>query len=147
MVLLKRRVETLGMKRLGLALCLVCVAAPALAQKVTISGVDCRKLARHNPAPDVAYKPGVDARGRAVAPADINAAPQIRVPDTITFDAAADLRRFGIPASSPLFQPNVHVGRVDVQQDGRVFFNGERLGDPEIAALEEFCGRRTGSAR
>ena len=147
MVLLKRRVETLGMNRLCLAACLAVLAAPAMAQKVTISGVDCRRLVQHHPAPDVAYQPGVDARGRKVAPADINAAPQIRVPETITFDAAADLRRFGIPASSPLFQPNVHVGRVDVQQDGRVFFNGERLGNPEIAALEELCRQPARGAR
>ena len=145
MVLLKRRVETLGMKRLCLTACLVLAAAPAMAQKVTISGVDCRRLVQHHPAPGVAYQPGVDARGRKVAPADINAAPQIKVPETITFDAAADLRRFGIPANSPLFQPNVHVGRVDVQQDGRVFFNGERLGNPEIAALEELCRQPTRS--
>jgi hypothetical protein len=142
MVLLKRRVETFGMKRLCLAACLALLAAPALAQKVTVSGTDCRKLIRHSPAPDVAYQPGVDARGRKVAPADLNAAPQIKVPETITFDAAVDLRGFGIPATSPLFQPNVHVGRVDVQQDGVAFFNGERLGDPEIAALEELCSQR-----
>jgi hypothetical protein len=147
MVLLKRRVETLGMKRLCLAACLVALATPAMAQKMTISGVDCRRLVQHQPAPGVAYKPGVDARGRAVAPADLNAAPQIRVPETITFDAAADLRRFGIPPSSPLFQPNVHVGRVDVQQDGRVFFNGQRLGNPEIAALEDLCRQRSQGAR
>ena len=127
------------MLRLCLAACLVIASAPAWGQKVTITGVDCRKLVRHQPTGDATYKPGVDARGRKVAPADINGAPQIRVPDTITFDAAADLRRFGIPPTSPLFQPNVHVGRVDVQQDGRVFFNGERLGSPEVAALEELC--------
>ena len=129
------------MLRVCLAACLVMAAAPAWAQKVTITGVDCRKLVRHQPSADATYKPGVDARGRKVAPADINGAPQIRVPDTITFDAAADLRRFGIPATSPLFEPNVPLGRVDVLQDGRVFFNGERLGDPEIAALEELCSQ------
>lgn len=136
------------MKRLFLAACLVLTATPAVAQQVTITGIDCRKLARHTPAPDVAYRPGVDVRGRAVAPADINAAPQIRVPETITFDAAVDLRRFGIPQTSPLFQPNVSIGRVDVLQDGRVLFNGERLGDPEVAALEELCRQQpqTGSS-
>ena len=135
------------MTRLCLAACLVVLAAPAMAQKVTITGVDCRRLARHMPAPDVAYKPGVDARGRAVAPADINAAPQIKVPETITFDAAADLRRFGIPPTSPLFEPNVSVGRVDVLRDGRVLFNGERLGDSEVAALEEFCRQQPQKSR
>jgi hypothetical protein len=127
------------MRRFCLAACLALAAAPAWAQKVTITGVDCRKLVRHQPSADATYTPGVDARGRKVAPADINGAPQIRVPETITFDAAADLRRFGIPATSPLFQPNVSVGRVDVTADGRVFFNGERLGNPELAALEELC--------
>ena len=139
MVLLKRAVETFPMRRFCLAACLVFAAAPAWAQKVTISGVDCRKLVRHQPAPDVTYKPGVDVKGRKVAPADVNDAPQIEIPETITFDAAVDLRRFGIPASSPLFQPYVGIGRVDVHQDGRVFLNGERLGNPEIAALEELC--------
>ena len=127
------------MRRLCLAACLVFAATPAWAEKVTITGTDCRKLVRHQPAPDVAYKPGVDVKGRKVAPADINDAPQIKVPETITFDAAVDLRRFGIPNSSPLFQPNVGIGRVDVQPDGRVFFNGERLGNPEVTALEELC--------
>jgi hypothetical protein len=127
------------MRTLCLAAGLVLAAVPAWAQKTTITAVDCRKLVRHQPAPDVAYKPGVDVRGRKVAPADINDAPQIKVPETITFDAAVDLRRFGIPNASPLFQPNVGIGRVDVQPDGRVFFNGERLGNPEVAALEEFC--------
>jgi hypothetical protein len=127
------------MHRICIAACLVLATAPAWAQTVTITGVDCRKLVRHQPLPDVSYKPGVDVKGRKVAPADVNDAPQIKVPETITFDAAADLRRFGIPASSPLFQPNVGIGRVDVLPDGRVFFNGERLGNPELAALEELC--------
>lgn len=127
------------MRRLSLALALVFAPAPVWAQTVTITGVDCSKLVRHQPAPDVAYKPGVDVKGRKVAPADLNDAPQIKVPETITFDAAVDLRRFGIPNTSPLFQPHVGVGRVDVQPDGRVFFNGQRLGNPELAALEELC--------
>jgi len=29
--------------------------------------------------------------------------------------------------------------RVDVQPDGRVLFNGQRLGNSEVAALEELC--------
>lgn len=127
------------MRRLALAACLVFAAIPAWAEKVTITGTDCRKLVTHQPSADVAYKPGVDVKGRKVAPADINDAPQIKVPETITFDAAVDLRRFGIPNSSPLYEPHVSVGRVDVLQDGRVLFNGQRLGNSEVAALEELC--------
>jgi hypothetical protein len=142
MVLLKQRVENFRMKRLCIAVCFAGLAGPALAQTVTVTGVDCRKLARYTPPPGVEYQPGVDVRGRKVAPADVNAAPQIRAPETVTFDAAVDLRRFGIPASSPLFQPNVAVGTVQVEKDGRVLFNRQPLGDPEIAALEELCRER-----
>lgn len=114
----------------------------AAAQSLSITGTDCRRLVQHTPAPDVAYKPGVDARGKPVAPADLNPAPQIRVPDTIVFDAAVDLRRYGVSTASPLFQPNAKVGEVRVDKDGRTYFNGQPLGDPEIAALEAFCKRR-----
>ena len=142
MILLKPPVENFRMKRLWIALCLTALAGPAFAQKVTVSGVDCSRLVRYTPPPGVEYQPGVDVRGRKVAPADLNAAPQIRIPHTITFDVAADLRRFGIPPSSPLFQPNVAIGEVQVARDGTVFFNGQRLGDPEIIALEELCRQR-----
>lgn len=39
--------------------------------RIVITKVDCSRLIRHVPAPDVAYQPGLDARGRAVAPADL----------------------------------------------------------------------------
>lgn len=39
--------------------------------RIVITKVDCSRLIRHVPAADVAYQPGVDARGRAVAPADM----------------------------------------------------------------------------
>lgn len=114
----------------------------ARAETITLTGVDCRKLVRHVPSPDAAYRPGVDAYGRSVPPADLEDVPRIRIPDAITFDAAADLRRFGIPPSSPLFQPNVRIGEIRVESDGQVFFNGEPLQGREIAALEALCRER-----
>ena len=122
-------------------------AAPGQAQTVTISAADCAKLATQVPAPDVAYQPGVDMHGRAVAPADLNASPSIRPPDTISFDVAVDLRRFGIAQSSPLFQPNVPLGRVSVEPNGRVLYNGQPIGNPETAALGELCRRRIQAPR
>lgn len=128
-------------KVLQAALLVLC-ASRAEAQPLAISGADCRKLARHVPDAGVEYRPGVDARGKAVAPADLNATPQIHVPDTISFDAAVDLRRFGVPAGSPLFQPNAQVGEIRIGRDGQVLFNGEPLGSPEIRALEAYCSRQ-----
>ncbi|ARJ65306.1 hypothetical protein WV31_06400 [Magnetospirillum sp. ME-1] len=37
---------------------------------ITISKLDCSRVISHTPAPDVAYKPGVDVRGKPVVSAD-----------------------------------------------------------------------------
>jgi hypothetical protein len=134
------------MSRLIPVLMLTCVAAaPAVAQNIYIDGVDCQRLTvNHVPAADVEYKPGVDAQGRKVAPADLNGGAQIKVPERITFDVAADLRRFGIPSTSPLFQPNVRLGQVTVERDGRAYYNGQPLQSPEVEALRELCRQRGG---
>lgn len=127
-------------------------AGPVLAQNrpatpaagsatIQVTGVDCRRLfVEHRPAPDVNYRPGVDVRGRPVAGADLNPAPQIRVPETVAFDVAVNLNRFGVPSTSPLYQPNVKLGeiRVDVLT-GKTLYNGEALGNPELEALREAC--------
>lgn len=133
----------------------VVLAAPVLAQgtakqatpattKVEVTAADCRRLfTEHRPAADVAYKPGVDVNGKPVAGADLNPAPQIKVPETVTFDIAVDLTRYGVPASSPLFQPNVKLGQVQMDlASGKVLYNGEPLGNPEIEALREACRRQ-----
>ncbi|MBL8806589.1 MAG: hypothetical protein JNN22_07055 [Rhodospirillales bacterium] len=127
----------------------VVLAVPVLAQgtgkpaatKVQVTAADCRRLfTEHRPAADVAYKPGVDVNGRPVAGADLNPAPQIKVPDTVTFDIAVDLTKYGLPAGSPLFQPNVKLGQVQMDLlSGKVLYNGEALGNPEIEALREAC--------
>ncbi len=114
---------------------------PATPTKIEVTGVDCRRLfAAHQPTADVAYKPGVDVHGKPVAPADLNPAPQIKLPETVAFDVAVDLRRFGVPLTSPLFQPSVKLGevRVDVLT-GKTLYNGEAIGNPEIEALREAC--------
>jgi hypothetical protein len=123
-------------------------ATPTFAQTIRVEGVDCQRLTvNHVPAPDVAYKPGVDAQGRPVAPADLNGGPQIRLPESFTFDVAVDLRRFGIPSTSPLYDPNMRVGQVTVTRDGRAFYNGQPLQSPETEALRELCRQRGGAKR
>ncbi len=57
----------------ALATCLLMVAATASAEevRVTVTRQDCARLIRHTPSADVAYQPGVDVKGREVAPADL----------------------------------------------------------------------------
>lgn len=68
-------------KNLGrVTLVTLCLSGfPVLAQQgsgssgpmvITITKMDCSRLIQYQPAPDVAYKPGVDVRGRPVASAD-----------------------------------------------------------------------------
>ena len=71
--------------------------------EVTITRADCARLVEHVPSADVAYQPGVDAYGRAVAPADLpgglHNGTQFQVPDTLHIPIEVDLLdRFGFSA-------------------------------------------------
>jgi hypothetical protein len=129
------------------ACCAAVAAAPALGQGLAIRRDDCARLVEHVPAPDVAYRPGVDVRGRPVAPADLPGTVRIDVPETITFDAAADLRRFGLPAGSRLYAPHADIGQITIERDGRAYFNGQPLQASDNDALARYCRQRLQSPR
>jgi len=120
------------------ALWLLCLsAAPALAEPVAvIDTATCRLLERHRPAPDVAYKPGVDVKGRNVAPADLPAERGLNLPQNIAVDIRIPVRTLLGNAAPPLTRDaDIRVGQVVVGPDGRVTFNGREIGDgPVIAA-------------
>ena len=71
------------------ALCWALSFTSAAAQplEVTITRADCSRLVRHLPDADVSadYRPGVDARGNPVAPADLYGANPIELPESFTF--------------------------------------------------------------
>lgn len=101
----------------------------------------------HRPAPDVEYVPGVDVRGRAVAPADLPGSygaarqPLERFEIPVTLDFA---RRMGFSAgrsAAAAAAPGaMEIGRL-VIDGGRVTFNGQAVGDSSQAALAAACGR------
>ena len=118
------------------ALAAVLVAQPAVAQqKAKISAKDCRRAVKHVPAPDVAYKPGVDVRGRKVAPADLGGRPRLKLPNVLTFDIELDLSSLagGLEADVP-----VGTIRYDINS-GRITFNGQPLTGPQQAQLVARC--------
>lgn len=125
-------------------------AGPAAAQ--TPQGDVDRRLCQslgvnHRPAPDVEYVPGVDARGGAVAPADLPGSygaarqPLERFEIPVTVDFA---RRMGFSAGRSAAAARapgaMEVGRL-VIDGGRVTFNGQPIGDSSQAALAAACGR------
>jgi hypothetical protein len=130
----------------ALALVAVVLAAPALAQQgpIVVSSSNCEAIAHVNDAPGVAYTPGVDVDGNAIAPADLpggNTALNrqlMSVPIKITVDLQ---KRFGIPANSKLFQGEAEIGYVTVQ-DGKAYLDGQPLNVAEQGLLATACRER-----
>lgn len=133
---------TRGIRAAWLPLALA-AASPAGAQgqvTVTVTKSDCARLVKHVPAPDVAYRPGVDARGRPVAPADLEGAVRIAPPQTIVLELEVDLQdRFGTPANPDLFEADAQIGQVVVRPDGRAYYNGQPLQDEAAFQLTQRC--------
>lgn len=114
------------------------VSVPAQGQTtVQITESDCSRLVRHVAADDVAYRPGVDVNGNAVAPADLNAQPQISVPDVVSIPVTIDLAT-NLGINTP-FLARPTVGEVQITRDGRVSFNGQPIGDAAQHELAKRC--------
>ena len=121
-------------------------ASNAAERTIAVARSDCQLAIEHAPAPDVAYRPGVDVHGRPVAPADVEG-PDIVLPDVIPIFISADLRRrFGLRRNSPLLEAEAGIGIVEFQlSSGRLFFNGVELSEADEQALAVLC--REGEAR
>ncbi len=131
-----------------LALVLAAVPAAPRAETITVTAQTCAALAQYVPAPDVAYRPGVDVDGKQVAPADLGGAPALEVPADITVAITVEIARvLGIPAfpdparpQDDLYKPEAGIGVV-TYRDGRFAFNGRPLQPDAEAALAALCQR------
>lgn len=172
-VLLILRRHLFGMKRwLARIPWLLLLALPGLSAlgpaslmagepQLTVKREDCEALVKYRQPPGVAYEPGVDAYGNAVAPADLPGSnQQLNLPPLIAIPIEVDLQnrlrvpgnRFQPPGNrmAPRPQPfeaDAVVGIVVSDLDGNVTFNGQPLGDTEADALAEACARGLGQSR
>jgi hypothetical protein len=138
-------------------------AAPAGAQDRTLT-VDpraCRMVADHVPSQGAEYRPGADARGNAVAPADLPgswgatnpAAPELPVTFRIGVDlaqrfglpAGAADARFGVPRGQGLSIQDMTAAQVTVQ-GSTVLLDGRPIGSGQRGDLADLC-RRAGLLR
>jgi len=114
------------------------------ATAIEISAADCARLATHVPSADTAYRPGVDAVGRPVVPAEGPAgAPPLLLPEVYVIEITADLqKRFNLPPNAKLYAGEAKIGIVTVGGDGGVAFNGEPVLAEEQALLARLCQER-----
>jgi hypothetical protein len=107
--------------------------------RVVVSSKACAEVVAHVPDAGVAYTPGVDVNGNAVAPADLpdSASPiaEENFPIFLTLDLK---KKFHVPDTAKLFKFEAVVGLIAVQGN-RVFFNGHLIAPGEASLLAAAC--------
>ncbi|MGE4313671.1 MAG: hypothetical protein AB7E85_05300 [Pseudobdellovibrionaceae bacterium] len=104
---------------------LVLAFTRAYAQEVTIEEF-CSQLSEHVPSADVAYKAGVDVRGKAVVPADLNNASRLNVPTAFEIPVTVQLAEsLGLSAGEFDLEPS--FGYLTLTPENRVLYNGQDI--------------------
>ncbi len=124
-------------------LAIFAAAAAGAAEKtnVRITKADCTRLVEHRPSADVAYQPGVDVRGRKVAPADVPASPALRnlVPQVLEFPISFNPLKGG---AARFGETSLNVGNVAFDmKTGKTTFNGQTLTRGNTRRLARECKR------
>jgi hypothetical protein len=118
----------------------------AAAETVVISRDDCLRAVRHVPAADATYTPGVDARGRPVAPADLGGTSPLRLPETFSFDINIDMARYVAGARYGTLDMKAGTIRYDMAS-GRLMFDDQPLTDADQRAVAAACRKAQGGGR
>ncbi|WP_148293567.1 hypothetical protein [Azospirillum sp. B4] len=116
------------------------------APTIAVDPAACQWVVRHEPAPDVAYQPGVDVNGDPVAPADLAGGPRMRLPQRIEIPLTARLA--GVLPRAPGVRPraDAYLGSFTVEGD-QVLFDGQPLTDPAERELAILCRQQGVTAR
>jgi len=121
------------------AICAAMSVQAAEKSSITITKSDCILLVEHVPSADVAYQPGVDVRGRKVAPADVEASPNLTdiVPEVLEFSIALNPLKGG---AARFGETSLEVGRVSFDmKKRRATFNGKPLTRAETRRISKKC--------
>lgn len=112
---------------------------PAAGETVRIARADCAALVEFRAAPDVAFRPGVDVRGRSVTPAGgpNSRAAENLVPTVLEFSIALNPLR---GAAARFGETTLDVGlvRFDMASQ-RATLNGQRLSRGDTQKLSRRC--------
>jgi hypothetical protein len=134
------------------AVAALAVNAPSLGAKmITVGPSACESLSAHTASDDVAYKPGIDAEGNDIAPADLNSSGQLNLDDDHEFWLPIDVPLADVTniaatdTMDAISASDIGVGTVTVK-NGQAYFDGEPLGDSESHALAAECAKQQGAA-
>ncbi len=112
-------------------------------QQLFVTRQDCARLVAHHPDPGVEYKPGVDVRGKYVAPADLPAQNNVALPDKIEFDLRLNPLAYAPSSGAPAgaFQnTGTNIGHVEIDlKNGQAKLNGHALDDEQTRIVTEAC--------
>ena len=105
---------------------------------IEMSGDDCRRLLVHANETAAAYRPGIDAHGEAVAPADLDTGTSLPLPRTFEILVTVDLlERLGLGDRAGV-EAEALIGVVEVEGT-EVTFNGRPLNRDAASSLTELC--------
>ena len=129
-----------------IALFLFLIAGAAYADDAPNIKQACQDLVAYQSNDDVEYKPGtdVDADGNPIAPADLDTGMEpLKIPETIHVAITVDqAQKLGLPANIP-YRAEAMIGDVTVNKNGDVYFNGQRISQPQLQVL---CKEENGKA-
>lgn len=99
----------------------------------------CDRLTNVQHSGDVDYVPNKDVYGRKVISANVEEGePEVRLSDDITIQLGSnDFQQLNLPTNGnlPAYQPYMNLGEIQVKKDGSVYFNGQRLTQPQTQSL------------
>ena len=112
-------------------------------QTLYVTRQDCRQLVAHHPDPGVEYKPGVDVRGKYVAPADLPGQNNFALPDKVEFDLRLNPLAYAPSSGAPAgaFQnTGANIGHVEIDlASGQAKLNGHTLDNEQTSIVTEAC--------
>jgi hypothetical protein len=141
-------------------------ATRALAETIIVRGADCSRLVQQYNPGGADYVPGVDVRGKPVAPADVgggysSGGYNMTLPDTIDIQIGVDLadrlalrdaKKGDTTKNNPAtrnndlqrkvmpFEGKAPLGTLSIKGN-EAYWNGERLLPEDQVALAEACGQ------
>lgn len=113
-------------------------AAFAQSEVPELDAESCRLLVEHQAKADVAHKPAVDVNGKPVVEADLHSYP-VQPPEEYEMNLNIDTARYGGLSATDGAEALAHIGKIVLDKDGNLTFNGAPMEGQAEAALRALC--------